>query len=113
MAHYKSIRNDKYYREPLLKNKGPKPEIHFYPDATDELIRSDRYDIDWTLSYADCLAKIGRLEDVWTTQMAFANPKIAETYDCFIHYLDMTNDTQKVGLIDFNSRGEVMIKEWV
>lgn len=113
MAQYRSVKNDKYYKEPLLKHRGPKPEIHFYPDATDKLILSDKYDIDWTLSYADCLAKMEKMEDIYTTQMAFANQKTAETYDCYIHFLDMSNDTQRVGLLDFNARGDATIKEWV
>lgn len=113
MAQFKSIRDNDFYRKKSPKHEGPKPEIHFYPDVTDEILKSDRYDIDWVLSYADVLKKMKEFEDIHTPQMAFANAKTADTYDCYIHYLDLKNDTQKVAHVGFNMRGEVFVKEWV
>lgn len=113
MAQFKSIKNDPYYRNQIPIHSGPKPEAHFYPDITDEVLRSNKYDIDFTLSYADALKKIEKLEDIWTIQMGLANAKTAESYNCFIHYLDTENDTQKVAIVTFNMRGEAILKEWV
>lgn len=113
MAQFKSVKNDPYYRKQHPVNSGPRPEAHFYPDITDEVLRSNKYDIDFTLSYADALVKIQNLEDIWTVQMALANAKTADAYDCFIHYLDTENNTQKVAHVTFNMRGEVVVKEWV
>lgn len=113
MSQFKSIKDDKYYRDKIYKNKGPKPEIHFYPNITDEILKSDRYDIDWTLSYADCLSKIQALEDIYTTQMAFANAKTADDYEVYIHILDFKTETQKVAHVEFNMMNEIVVKEWV
>ena len=113
MAQFKSIRDDDYYKKKIYKNSGPKPEAHFYPDVSDEILRSDRYDIDWTLSFVDCKRKIDNLEDFWTPQMVFANTEVANTYNVFIHYLDTKNDTQRVARVEFNMRNEIIVKEWV
>ena len=45
--------------------------------------------------------------------MAFANAKTADTYECFIHYLNFKDDTQRVARVGFNMRGEIFVKEWV
>ena len=113
MSQFRSIKNDDYYKRKSPKYTGPKPEIHFYPDVTDEVLKSDRYDINWTLSYADVLKKINALEDIHTPQMAFANAKTGDAYNCFVHYLDIKNETQRVAHVEFNMRGEVIVKEWV
>ena len=61
MARYKDFKNDKFYKRPGTPvNQAPKPEIHFYPDITDEALKSDKYDIDFTLSYADVKKRHGR-----------------------------------------------------
>lgn len=114
MARYKDFKNDKFYKRPGTPvNQAPKPEIHFYPDITDEALKSDKYDIDFTLSYADVKKKMEALEDIWTPQMAFANRYTAEHYTVYIHYLDMENDTQRVAIVDFSLSNEVIVREWV
>lgn len=111
---YLDPKKDKYYHHTgVAKYSGEKAEAHFYPDITDEMLLSKKYNIEWTLSYADCLKKINNIEDFHTPQMAFCNPRTAETYDCFIHKINPTDNTQEVALVGFNSVGEVQVKEWV
>ena len=115
MSQFKSVKNDPYYKQPQArKYDGPKPSIHFYPDVTDEVLKSDKYDIEWIFSYADVMKKISNMEDdIHTPQMAFANAKTADTYELYIHYLDTKNDTQRVAHVGFNMKNEVFVKEWV
>lgn len=114
MSQFKSIKDNEFYkRQQSRKYEGPKPEFHFYPNVTDEVLKSDRYDIDWTLSYADVQKKMANFEDIYSPQMAFANAKTADTYECFVHYLDFKNETQRVAHVGFNMRGEIFVKEWV
>lgn len=114
MAQFKSVKNDGYYRQDKLKyGSGPKPEAHFYPDVTDDVLKSGKYDIEWILSYADTEKAIKAFESVHTIQMAFANANTADTHDIYIHYLDIVNDTQRVAHVEFNMRNEPIIKEWV
>lgn len=113
MAQFKDIRDQEYYKKRNIP-AAPKPEIHFYPDITDEALLSGEIDIEFTLSYRDVLDKIHKGEDdIHTPQMAFANPKTADTHTCFLHQLDLKNGTQKIALIDFAPNGEVVVKEWI
>lgn len=115
MSQFKSIKNDPYYKQQQARKfDGPKPSIHFYPDVTDEILKSNKYDIDWILSYADAMKKINALEDdIHTPQMVFANAKTADSYELFVHYLDIKHDTQRIAHIGFNMKNEVFVKEWV
>lgn len=115
MSQFKSVKNDPYYKQQQARKfDGPKPSIHFYPDVTDEILKSNKYDIDWILSYADAMKKINALEDdIHTPQMVFANAKTADSYELFVHYLDIKHDTQRIAHIGFNMKNEVFVKEWV
>ena len=114
MGHFADIKSQEFYRKQNIPANPNKPEIHFYPDITDEALRKDEFDIDFTLSYADCLKKINEgLDDIHTPQMAFANPKTAEVYECYMHYLDLANATQRIALIEFSLRGEIVVKQWI
>lgn len=111
---YQSPKNNPYYKPPGIPvHQGPRAEAHFYPTVTDAMLKSDKYNIDWVLSYADCLKKINNLEDVHTTQMAFCNPRTAETHDCYIHKINVNDNTQEIGLVGFDSVGDIKIQEWV
>ena len=75
MAQYKDIKDQEFYKKKNIP-VGPKPEIHFYPDITDDALKSGNIDIDFSLSYIDTLNKINsHVDDIHTPQMAFANPK--------------------------------------
>lgn len=114
MAQFKDVKDQEYYKRRNIPANPNKPEIHFYPDVTDEFIKSDEYDIDFTLSYADCLKKISEgVEDIHTPQMAFANPKTAGTYECYMHYIDLKKGTQRIAVVEFSLRGELVVKEWI
>lgn len=113
MAQYKDIKDQEFYKKKNIP-VGPKPEIHFYPDITDDALKSGNIDIDFSLSYIDTLNKINsHVDDIHTPQMAFANPKTAEVYDCYMHQLDLANGLQKIALIEFARNGEVIVKEWL
>lgn len=117
MAKYTPIEKNPYYRRnrSVPKNENfEKPSIHFYPDITDELLKSKNYDIPFLYTFASTAAAIEKLEDeIHTLQMSFANQTTARTYDCYVHYMDPTTDTQKIGLIGFGNGGAIMIREWV
>ena len=112
-SQFRDIKDQEFYKRRNIPT-GPKPEIHFYPDITDDAIKSGAIDIDFTLSYIDVLNKINNGEDdIHTPQMAFANPKTAETYDCYMHKLDLVNGVQTIARIEFSYSGEVIVKEWI
>ena len=60
MSQFKSIKNDPYYKQQQArKYDGPKPSIHFYPDVTDEILKSNKYDIDWIqIGRASCRERV-------------------------------------------------------
>lgn len=94
-------------------SRPPKPSIHFYPDLTDELLKSGKYDIPFKLTYTDTMNAIREMEDdIHTIQMVFATPDTDKIYDCYVHYLDPKTNTQKIGLIGFGTAG-IIIREWV
>lgn len=115
MAKYIPIEKSSYYKrsQATPKEQVEKPMIHFYPDVTDEMISSGKYDIPFILSYKDMEQAIAKGEDdIHTCQMVFANPTVAQSYDCYVHYIDAEKETQRIAHIEFN-RGQIVIKEWV
>lgn len=113
MSTYKPIKDNDYYRQDRSVNPN-KPSIHFYPNITDNDLREEDLDIEFTVSYKDTLDKIqSGIDDIHTVQMSFANPKTAERYRCYIHLVDIKNNTQRIGLLEFANTGEYYIKEWL
>lgn len=114
MAQFKSIKDDPFYKPRKESiDQTPKPEMHFYPNMTDEEMLSGKYDIDFTFSYCDIMQKMKQLVDIHTPQMQFANPKTEETYNLFIHQISEDRKSQTIGVMKFGQNGDMYIAEWV
>lgn len=113
MAQFKSIKDDPFYKPKKDVDMTPKPEMHFYPNMTDEEMLSGNYMMEFTFSYCDVMEKMKRLEDIHTPQMAFANPKTEEIYNCFLHKISDDRKSQVIGRMKFGQNGDMYISEWV